>query len=53
MVLKPMNKVNQDNLDSNISTKLMQEFDIVNLKILIEELKHFEIYIPKLTIRPV
>ena len=41
------------NLDPNNSTKLIQEFDIINLKISSEELKNFETCIPELTIRPV
>ena len=41
------------NLDPNNSTKLIQEFDIINLKISSEELKNFETCIPELTTRPV
>ena len=41
------------NLDPNNSTKLIQEFNIINLKISSEELKNFETCIPELTIRPV
>lgn len=41
------------NLDPNNSTKLIQEFDITNLKISNEELKNVETCIPELTIRPV
>ena len=37
------------NLDPNNSTKLIQEFDIIDLKISSEELKNFETCIPKLT----
>ena len=35
------------NLDPNNSTKLIQEFDIINLKISSEELKNFETCIPE------
>ena len=41
------------NLDPNNSTKLIQEFDIINFKISSEELKNFETCIPELMIRPV
>ena len=41
------------NLDPNNSSKLIQEFDIINMKISSEELKNFETCIPELTIRPV
>ena len=41
------------NLDPNNSTKLIQEIDIINLKISSEELKNFETYIPELMITPV
>ena len=40
------------NLDPNNSSKLIQEFDIINMKISSEELKNFETCIPELTIRP-
>ena len=40
-------------LDPNNSTKLIEEFDIINLKISSEELKNFETCIPELTTRPV
>ena len=39
------------NLDPNNSTKLIQEFDIINLKISSEELKSFETCIAELMIR--
>ena len=41
------------NLDPNNSTKLIQEFNIINLKISSEELKNFETCTPKLTTIPV
>ena len=41
------------NLNPNNSTKLIQEFDIINLKISNEELKNLETCISELTIRPV
>ena len=41
------------NLDPNNSTKLIQEFNIINLKISSEELKNFETCTPKLTTTPV
>ena len=41
------------NLDPNNSSKLIEEFDIINLKISSEELKNFEKYIPELTVRSV
>ena len=41
------------NLDPNNSTKLIQEFNIINLKISSEELKNFETCTPKLMTTPV
>jgi len=41
------------NLDPNSSSKLIQQFDIVNLKFSSEELKNLEKCIPKFTIGPV
>ena len=41
------------NLDPNNSTKMIQEFDIISLKISSKELKNFETCIPELMIRPV
>ena len=41
------------NLDPNNSTKLIQEFDIINMKISSQELKNFETCIPELMIRAV
>ena len=41
------------NLDPKNSTKLIQEFDIINIKISSEELKNFAKCIPELTVRPV